>query len=580
MELLALIKALQAQHASAEVIQAEVDAWLEDHPEASTTVQDGAITYAKLHSDLQGAVDDVGDLKSIVTSQQTQINGKASTTDLAAETARAEAEEARIEALFTEPTQEAVDNWLDEHPEATTTVQDGSLTEAKFSDALKLKAIKDYVTPEMYGAKGDGVTDDTEAFSHLNGKAAYLGEKTYIVEALEYNSGTYIFGAGVGKTVLKLKNNAANKIVLSMVNADHSHIEGVTLDGNKANNATGYDTYDGVLVLRTTSGTTDYLNGSTFENIEIVNGGNIGLCLPYVSGNQNYNFNWCYSCKKIIIKNCNVGMYNMSSDNTFDTFNISGNTLADMICYKSGSNKYSNFKLDGESGRTKTGNDVPSGASLIFDQASNEEFTNLDVQSAYYHGIKVINSHNISLLGDINNCGTAYANETLANMDGIGISYYGSRDCKANLSFNIPNLPLQRTNVTINSSSHRISVEYIADMATYSQYPSKYISQSTDSSIVRKDYSADISTVTLTLSNSAGWSETVAYPSGFARGNCIGILSILNDTWRNGADVNGDANYRFFSSCETDGVRVYNNISTYYGAKAAVTLVRIAYSIS
>ena len=66
MELLALIKALQAQHASAEVIQAEVDAWLEDHPEASTTVQDGAITYAKLHSNLQGAVDDVGDLKSAV----------------------------------------------------------------------------------------------------------------------------------------------------------------------------------------------------------------------------------------------------------------------------------------------------------------------------------------------------------------------------------------------------------------------------------------------------------------------------------------------------------------------------------
>ena len=34
---------------------------------------------------------------------------------------------------FAVPTQEAVDNWLDEHPEATTTVQDGSITKAKFS---------------------------------------------------------------------------------------------------------------------------------------------------------------------------------------------------------------------------------------------------------------------------------------------------------------------------------------------------------------------------------------------------------------------------------------------------------------
>lgn len=46
---------------------------------------------------------------------------------------------------------EAVQDWLDEHPEAVTTVQDGSLTKIKFSDVLKAEAIKDYVTPQMYG---------------------------------------------------------------------------------------------------------------------------------------------------------------------------------------------------------------------------------------------------------------------------------------------------------------------------------------------------------------------------------------------------------------------------------------------
>lgn len=64
---------------------------------------------------------------------------------------------------FAVPTQEAVNNWLTAHPEATTTVQDGSLTEQKFSDALKLKTIKDYVTPEMFGARGDNTTDDSAA---------------------------------------------------------------------------------------------------------------------------------------------------------------------------------------------------------------------------------------------------------------------------------------------------------------------------------------------------------------------------------------------------------------------------------
>ena len=48
-------------------------------------------------------------------------------------------------------TADAVSDWLDAHPSATTTVIDGSLTEAKFSSALKLSAIKDYVTPEMFG---------------------------------------------------------------------------------------------------------------------------------------------------------------------------------------------------------------------------------------------------------------------------------------------------------------------------------------------------------------------------------------------------------------------------------------------
>lgn len=58
-----LIKAL-APKLSAEDITTAVDAWLDDHPEATTTVEDGAISYAKLNSSLQGTVDDVADLKS------------------------------------------------------------------------------------------------------------------------------------------------------------------------------------------------------------------------------------------------------------------------------------------------------------------------------------------------------------------------------------------------------------------------------------------------------------------------------------------------------------------------------------
>ena len=54
--------------------------------------------------------------------------------------------------------QEYVNVWLNEHPEATTTVQDHSLT----IDKMVIGTLG-YVTPEMFGAVGDGVADDTAA---------------------------------------------------------------------------------------------------------------------------------------------------------------------------------------------------------------------------------------------------------------------------------------------------------------------------------------------------------------------------------------------------------------------------------
>lgn len=93
--------------------------------------------------------------------------------------------------------EELVDEWLQAHPEYVTTVVDGSLTLPKFAESLKLVTVKDYVTPEMYGAEGDGVTDDTAAVQDAidSGASTVLLTKTYLLtDELVPASGQQIVG--------------------------------------------------------------------------------------------------------------------------------------------------------------------------------------------------------------------------------------------------------------------------------------------------------------------------------------------------------------------------------------------------
>ena len=123
---------------------------------------------------------------------------------------------------------EAVNAWLDEHPEATTTVQDGSLTEVKFSDALKLKAIKDYVTPEMFGAKGDGYTDDFAAIQaalNATGNVVFASTTYSVASVLLVKSNTRIYGNGA-LLVAAGKNN-----VMRIAGTEHDiYIEKLSLE--------------------------------------------------------------------------------------------------------------------------------------------------------------------------------------------------------------------------------------------------------------------------------------------------------------------------------------------------------------
>lgn len=190
-----------------------------------------AESFTAAHWETVSLADDVSELKSALNYGKTAPQGYI----LTATNNGNGSEWSPVGLPTDEQTQTAVITWLDAHPEATTTVQDSSLTEAKFTDELKLKTIKDYVTPEMFGAKGDGSTNDFAAinsaiaYAYQNGTDIVFTEgKTYLTESpiviedipskVVMNGSIKYIGNGVAVTFGKASATIESKeIVLNVV---------------------------------------------------------------------------------------------------------------------------------------------------------------------------------------------------------------------------------------------------------------------------------------------------------------------------------------------------------------------------
>lgn len=105
-----------------------------------------------------------------------------------------------------------VDNWFESHPEAITNVPDGSLTLKKFA-INKLS----FLTPELFGAIGDGVTDDTTALKNM---VAY-GKENNITTFIFSNQKTYL----VSLPIIEItdswgKNSQNNRKIFKIIDVD------------------------------------------------------------------------------------------------------------------------------------------------------------------------------------------------------------------------------------------------------------------------------------------------------------------------------------------------------------------------
>lgn len=114
-------------------------------------------------------------------------------------------------------TAQAVTAWLNAHPEATTTVQDGSLTKEKFSSTLYNQVFPDPLNVLTLGIKNDGSEDISEIVNqYTQTNILYFPAGRYLVSSpiAVVNS---IFGAGVGRnrnvnteTIFLADSNEAN----------------------------------------------------------------------------------------------------------------------------------------------------------------------------------------------------------------------------------------------------------------------------------------------------------------------------------------------------------------------------------
>lgn len=213
----------------------------------------------------------------------------------------------------------AVDDWLDNHPEATTTVQDGSLTDAKFSNVLKLQTIKDYVTPEMYGAVGDGVTDDSNAIVSAisSGKPVILTQNYLISYTIEISGntifkcfGTIIYGGDRDKPAIKLTgqyNDVSINILVDVLSYAAANYDGGWHGWTN-------DDYAGVT-----------LENSRYSKINVNKIVNFTCGIKITSNSIAGNFNNVISGKQLF--NCKYGVYFLTSDTGW----MNGDTISDFL---------------------------------------------------------------------------------------------------------------------------------------------------------------------------------------------------------------------------------------------------------
>lgn len=204
---------------------------------------------------------------------------------------------------------EVINEWLDEHPEATTTVQDGAITAVKLARSLYEALLNYYVTPQQFGAMGNGVTDDSVAFHDAiaTGLPVIVPVGTYLVDSVEITSDTQIIGCdgAVIKAMVYTEEAGSVEVIprfANIFNSDGHNVEIKNIEfegfekGNKSvAESEGYklgvlDIHNGDLTINNCK-FTNFYNRSTINGAGDTYVSRHGVVITHTNGNFEFSEN-------------------------------------------------------------------------------------------------------------------------------------------------------------------------------------------------------------------------------------------------------------------------------------------------
>jgi len=193
------------------------------------------------------------------------------------------------------------------------------------SDYSKVTKGEFAINVKDYGAKGDGVTVDTQAFkdaiavAKTKGKMLYIPTGVYWTDSLTIPSGMTIQGDGITKTILKLVANSTDALLVITEQNDVT-LRGFTVDGNSQNHVAGST----IIFWKS--------RRNMVDNIKVVNSATIGLNMSNVTDSRIQNSHFDGTTENCVVSFSNDNQEYSIGNNTVVN-NIMENGALDGIIY-------------------------------------------------------------------------------------------------------------------------------------------------------------------------------------------------------------------------------------------------------